>query len=104
MTINNAIQEIDDLINSEVYNNENFKTYLKRKFSKSGAISQKEFEMIEKTVILFLRSLSKSEIHLLWKQIVTREKLQYSDKSKLEINSAINDLETELLDLYIDGL
>lgn len=97
MEINNALQEIDDLINSEVHMNQNFKSYLKRKFSENGVISHKEFELIEKTIRLFLISLINTEIRLLWKQIETGENSHDSDKYEAEINSAKNDLETELL-------
>ena len=104
MEIETALREIDDLLNSEVYKDQNLKLYLKRKFSENGSIYQEEFELIEKMVKLFVKSLSINENRSLWKQIKTGEIIQDSERYEVEINSAINELENELLDMYIKGL
>ena len=104
MEISIALNEIDDLLNSEVYKDQNLKLYLKKKNSENGSIYQEEFELIEKMVKLFLKSLSIKEIRSLWNQLESREIMQDSERYEVEINSATNELESELLDMYIKGL
>jgi len=104
MEISIALNEIDDLLNSEVYKDQNLKLYLKKKNSENGSIYQEEFELIEKMVKLFLKSLSIKEIRSLWNQLESREIMQDSERYEVEINFATNELESELLDMYIKGL
>lgn len=102
MNTSTALQEIDDLINSEKYKNLNLKSYLKKEFSEKGSITQNEFELIEKSVKLFLQSIKDSEIIGLWKNNNDERKLIDFNKYEPEINCTKNELETELIDLYIN--
>ena len=104
MEIYTAIQEIGDLVASEVYKGQNFQSYLKRKFSEKGSISQTEFDLIERLVKLFLQSLTDNEIYDLWKKTETGSESIYFNKFEPEINSTKSELGNELIDLYITGL
>ncbi len=102
--INTALLEIDGLVSVENYKNENLKLCLTRKLNIDGTILHSEFELIEKIIRLFINSLTESEIRMLWEQTETGQNAKKLDNHELEIISAINDLETELLNLYIGNL
>lgn len=104
MDINTALLEIDGLVSSENYENENLKLQLIRKLNVDGTISQKEFDLIEKIIELFINSLRKSEIRILCEQTETGQNVKKLDNHELEIFSAIIELESELLSLYIESL
>lgn len=104
MDIQTALLEIDGLVSSENYKNENLKLYLIRKFKVEGTISHKEFELIEKIIILFINSLTEMDIRLLWEQTESGQTSIKSDDHEFEIISQKSDLESELLDLYFESL
>ena len=101
MEIYTAIQEIGNLVASEVYKGQNFQSYLKSKFSEKGSISQTEFDLIERLVKLFLQSLTDTEIYDLWKKTESGSESIDFNKFAPEINSTKSELGNELIDLYI---
>ena len=104
MDIQSALLEIDGLVSSENYKNENFQLFLVRKFKEDGKILYQEFEMVEKIIKLFIDSLTEVDIRLLWEQTKSGQNSLESGGHEVEIISLRNDLEAELLDLYFENL